>query len=1134
MMRKSFDPCLLALLTSLSSFFPSLSAQVVVYEPFDYPATGTDGDGVFLGSGSQNGGTGFSGGWSQLINDVEMEVTTGGLSFTDSVGRSLGVTGNYALRSARSGYTVASRSLSTSSVNALTSDNSTLWISFLYVDHGVSGPDSSLVLTSTQLALSNDHTLNSAGYGVGIMIGEPQTGANARVETAYYLNATASTRSASQLNPNDSEGTPFLLAAKINWKPDGTPDEIFVFNITDLSSEPAESEAIASDTFDMPLSAQQSLSMLNIGETQVDGFDEIRLGVSFTDVSPHTGDPQDPDPNDPDPSDPSDAEKPNVIYIITDDMGYSDIGAYGGEIDTPHIDSLASAGMRFRQYYNNAKCETTRTSVMTGLYHGRGSNTSGGATLAEAVKTVGYRTYAVGKWHLGTGSNIPVQQGFDRFYGFYSGSVQYFPAGIGATEMRRDTAESGNYLSAYPDSSFNTSSGISSYQTSFDSGYYQTDALGDNAVTFIKDAVENHPDQPFFLYLAFNAPHTPLQAPLDLINKYRGSYMQGWDVLREEKWQRQKEKGIVDPHWQLPHLRADIPKWSDLSAAEQDREDHRRSVYSAMMDCLDQNVGKVLQQLIDSGIEDNTLVIFTGDNGAQAFDNTSNKSSSPSLENSRWSMGPAWAAFSNTPFRYYKQSQQQGGICTPFIARWPGVIEPNSITDQPGHIVDVMATLVDVSGADYDSLTKNNGNPVPPMDGSSLMPILRGGTRPAPDFWGFEYNSSEFGVIQGDWKLAAFSSSPWRLYNLKDDRTETRNLRWEYPDKVTELAALYDQWAVDTYGNTSRTYAQRDTRDELTQELRYSSSLANGLWAQPGTDITLSDIGSGTASTMNDHWEFYLTATSASGIDGNSDSVTFAHRAFCGDGYLSAQIESMSDLTADGSAGVMLRQSETANSAHFMLSLKANGDLVQSVRSTAGASETTTVLVSNLTLPLFIKVARAGNEIIPSYSADHQTWTDLTAVSVSFPLDLLAGLAAASGDNDIRATVTFREWETRHVATYPTSLRRDGLSEYLAFALGVGPNGNGYKALPELHLVESEGSSYPELHFNRRVGMDPNDFIIRWLGSDLSLWQDDSSEWQTMLTTPNPDGISEKVELRRSSGIEGENASFYSLEVQPK
>ncbi|MGE9271245.1 MAG: arylsulfatase, partial [Verrucomicrobiales bacterium] len=520
------------------------------------------------------------------------------------------------------------------------------------------------------------------------------------------------------------------------------------------------------------------------------------------------------DPNGPDRSD-----GPNVIYIIVDDMGYSDLGCYGGEIETPHIDSLAAQGMTFRQFYNNAKCETTRASIMSGLYHGRGGNTSAGATLAEAVKTSGYKTYAVGKWHLGTGSSIPVMQGFDHFYGFYGGYSDYFPAGIGTSTVKRDAAEAGDFVSAYPDSSFNTVSSNVSNQTSFPDDYYMTDGLGDNAVAFIQDAVTNHADQPFFLYLAFNAPHTPLQAPADLIDKYRGTYMEGWDKLREEKWERQKELGLIDPEWQLPPLRDDIPQWDDLSADEKDREDHRRAVYAAMMDSVDQNVGKVLDQLRASGIEDNTLVIFTGDNGAQAFDNTSDRSSSPSDEDSRWSMGPAWAAYSNAPFRYHKQSQHQGGICTAFIARWPEVISPGTMTDQPGHVIDVMATLVDLSGADYDSLKKDNGDPVPPMDGSSLRPIFEGETRPEPNYWGFEYGISEFAVIQGDWKLTSFSGSPWRLYDLKKDRTETNNLRWDYPEKVQELAALYDEWAIDVWGNTTRTFAERDLRNELSQEL---------------------------------------------------------------------------------------------------------------------------------------------------------------------------------------------------------------------------------------------------------------------------------------------------------------------------
>ncbi|MDP0492149.1 MAG: arylsulfatase [Verrucomicrobiota bacterium JB023] len=827
------------------------------------------------------------------------------------------------------------------------------------------------------------------------------------------------------------------------------------------------------------------------------------------------------------------ANYPNIIYILVDDMGYSDLGCYGGEIETPHIDRLAAEGMSFRQFYNNAKCEPTRTSIMSGLYHGRGANAVGGATLGEALKSGGYRTYAVGKWHLGTGSLIPVRQGFDNFYGFYGGWSNYFPAQIGSNMIKRDTLEPNNFVSAYPESYFSKSSTTVSNQVTFPEGYYMTDGFGDNAVAFIQDAARNHAEEPFFMYLAFNAPHTPLQAPTDLIEKYRGRYAKGWEALREEKWERQKELGIVDPQWQLPELRDDIPGWDELSEEEREAEDHRRAVYAAMMDSVDQNVGKVLAQLEASGLDENTLVIFTGDNGAQAFDNTSNRSESPSAEGSRWSMGPAWAAYSNTPFRYYKQSQHQGGICTPLVARWPGRIAPGTMTDEPGHVVDMMATFVDIADVDYDSLKKNDGTPVPPMDGRSLLPIFEGGSREGPDFVGFEFGGSEFAVIQGDWKLVNFSSGPWRLYNLKEDRTETNNLRWEYPEKVAELAALYDQWAIDTYGNTSRTYAERDTRNQLSQELRYSRVLGGGLFEAPGgSKVELHDIGSGNGASLNDHWEHYLTETSAAGIGRGEDSVTFAAKSFFGDGSVIAQVESPDNFTSGGTAGLMFRESTETDSAFLMIGVREGGDCIQLHRPASGGVPVFKQLGSDLTFPIFLKITREADQFTPAYSADGETWTSLAVVELDLAMETMAGLAAFSGSNETRGSVIFREWESLDVATYPLRSRAvDGLPEYLAYALGAGAGDNARGFLPRLRLSEEMGSRYPELSFSRRSEFPNENFVIRWLGDDLSLWEDHTNEWLTVSEIPNPDGISEEVLMRRDSEISGGESAYYCLEV---
>ena len=1004
-------------------------AQQVVYEGFDY----VPGSNL----ASQNGGTGWGGAWTtnQITNSAAVHSVAGALAFDG-----LEVSGASAARVFRSGQSTASRVLSPASVAAITNDGSTVWFSVLVNADVGDGQHvntfGTIVFGNQQLNATGIGTNNGSGIGIannGDGFGVGFGGTNGSFETAMVQGVTFENGNLTQsIADREVVGTDTaLLVGKIDWAANGSADMMTVYLVDDIASP--LNVVLTTMTIDVD---QTQFDTISIADGQTSAFDEIRFGATMADVLPIDYS---------DPGEPGISDGPNIIYIIVDDMGYSDLGCYGGEIDTPNIDSLAAGGLSFRHFYNNAKCETTRASVMSGLYHGRGLNTSAGATLAEALKPVGYQNYAVGKWHLGSGSSIPVRQGFDHFYGIYGGFSNYFPAEIG-TGIKRDTASNNEFVSAYPDSSFNTSTGTVSTQIEFPDDYYMTDGLGDNAVTFIQDAVTNHPDNPFFMYLAFNAPHTPLQAPVALIDKYRnnGTYDSGWDQLRQDKFNRQKALGLIDPQWKLPELRDDIPQWSSLTAAEQDAEIHRRAVYAAMMDSVDQNVGKVLQQLAASGIADDTLVIFTGDNGAQAFDNTPNRNQSPSAQDSRWSMGPAWAAFSNAPFRYYKQSQHQGGICTPLIARWPATIAPGTITDQPGHVVDIMATFVDIADADYDSLTKDNGQPVPPMDGASLLPIFEGETRPVADFWGFEFGASEFGVIQGDWKLVAFSSGPWRLYDLKNDRTETNNLRFNNPDKVEELAILYDSWAIDTYGNTSRTYVERDTRSQLSQELRYTKVLGGGLFRRPGIDISLTNIGTGQAASMDDHWEFYLTSTSASGLAGTADSVTFANKPLAGDGQVIAQVDSMSGMTANGNAGVMIRASLSSDSPLIMIGAQPNGDLVQAVRTAAGQPVTTTTIANaSVTLPAFFKITREGDQFTPCYSNDLLNWTSLPAVSLDIDTNALGGLSTASGNTGTRATVTFREWENQVAASDCPGgfglgdVNRDGTVNFLDISLFI-------------------------------------------------------------------------------------------------
>ena len=1084
-------------------------ARTTVYEGFHYPP------GTAI-SGQGNSTNGWDEAWS-TSGGSNHPLTTKGQTFGI-----LEATGGAAQRSTRIGNGAISRRITTTAQNDLTADQATIWFSILMTPTGPVPGSPGFAVNSYATLIFGDAPLiggsgNSAApiQGTGNAVGVSFAGTggggnfgNMRVQAVAYDDGVLI-----QQNPTAVGSGTNLIVGRVDWMANGTNDTLSLYLPNNPQSLPGDPFA----TIEIDLD-QSNFNQISIGDSQTSIFDEIRFGPTLADVLPVDIPPV--------------SEGPNIIYILVDDMGYSDLGCYGGEIDTPHIDSLAEDGITFRQFYNNAKCEPSRSAIMTGLYHGRGLNATSGATLAEALATVSYRNYAVGKWHLGTGPLTPVNQGFDNFYGFYGGSSNYFPATITSNSVKRDTREPNNFISAYPDSYF-TNGTTSSNQTTFPPDYYMTDGLGDNAVAFIEDAVTNHGDQPFFMYLAFNAPHTPLQAPVDLINKYRGSYMDGWNLMRQEKWERQKALGLIDPGWQLSNLRDDIPAWDSLTTAQKEAEDHRRSVYAAMMDSVDQNIGKVLQALGDAGISEDTLVIFTGDNGAQAFDNTSDRASSPSSQNSRWSMGPAWAAFSNSPFRYYKQSSHNGGICTPFIARWPKTITPGTMTDQPGHIVDIMATFVDIAGINYNTLTKNNGAPVPPMDGTSLLPIFEGGSRPAPNFWGFEYGQSEFGLIQGDWKLVAFSSSPWRLFNLKEDRTETNNLRWQYPDKVIELAALYDQWAIDTYGDTRVTYAERDLRSQLIQELRYTQVLGGGLVSAPGgLNADLDGINAGGTFSMNDHWEFYDTNARGSGIAPAADSFVFASKTFCGDGRLIAKVESMNNMTSDGFAGIMVRQTKDDDSGMLMIGINSVGDLLLSSRNANGDDSTTSVGVTDVILPVSFQIRRSQKQFTPSYSTDGINWTDLAPLTLDFPLTLRAGLASASGTTASQADVIFREWENLDVATYPLRPRElDGLPQFFAYALGLDERESASSALPALTLKIDERVLYPEMRFHRRIGIPDSQFSINWLGKNLNLKENDSANWSIQNITPNPNGISESVLLRRS-GPSSSNRGFYSLGVE--
>lgn len=485
------------------------------------------------------------------------------------------------------------------------------------------------------------------------------------------------------------------------------------------------------------------------------------------------------------------AARPNILLILADDLGFSDIGSYGSEIATPNLDRLASGGLRFTQFYNAARCCPTRAALLTGLYsHQAGVGhmlqnwrppgyTPGlneqSATIAELLRQAGYRTYHVGKWHvggMGQGStrNFPLNRGFDRYYG---------------------TAGGGNYFAPRP-------LFLDRQELQPGEGYYITDALSDYATTFLEEHGREHKDQPFFLHLCYTAPHFPLQAKPQDIAKYRNRYRDGWDARRERRFARQKELGIVNTSWPLSARDPVAQPWADQK--DKDEWDLRMAVYAAMIDSMDQGIGRVLDAVKRIGAESNTLVLFLSDNGASAeyldsWPNSARGHKPGAVTGTREShrcLEVGWANAANTPFRMHKMWVHEGGISTPLIAYWPaGIAARGQLTNAVGHVIDLMPTCLELAGATYPQNLQ--GRALTPIEGRSLAPVFRGeslGLRTLG--WEHEGNRA---LRQGDWKLVAPFRGAWELYNLATDRTEMSDLAVAMPEKVKELAARWQQWA---------------------------------------------------------------------------------------------------------------------------------------------------------------------------------------------------------------------------------------------------------------------------------------------------------------------------------------------------
>jgi arylsulfatase A-like enzyme len=455
-------------------------------------------------------------------------------------------------------------------------------------------------------------------------------------------------------------------------------------------------------------------------------------------------------------------QRPNVVVIMTDDMGFSDIGPYGGEINTPNLDKLAAGGVKFSQFYNCAKCEPTRAALLTG--HQWWTKSPDVAirkdtpNVGEVLQTAGYRTMMVGKWHA---AGIPFERGFDRHYGFMGGGTDFF---VGDDSFTLDGKP-------WPVPK---------------TGFYVTTALTDYAVKFIREEKQSHADKPFFMYLAYNAPHASIQAPADQVTKYRGKYLKGWDAIRRERFEKQKALGLAGPGWNFPARPANLAAWDSLDDKSKDFEDLRMATYAAMVDIVDQSVGRVLQTLDELKLRDNTLIVFLNDNGASPNDRA--RRGDFGTPKSQWNTGLGWTHASSTPFKFYKRTQHGGGVTTPCIANWPAAIKPRTeYEDQACHVTDLIPTLMDVAGIAYPA--QFGGMDHPPLPGRSFAPILKTGEKLPPRTMHFALFNN-LALIDNGWKIVTAYSQPWQLYDLTKDRTETRDLALERPDKLAELLAL--------------------------------------------------------------------------------------------------------------------------------------------------------------------------------------------------------------------------------------------------------------------------------------------------------------------------------------------------------
>ncbi|NIJ44882.1 arylsulfatase [Wenyingzhuangia heitensis] len=500
-------------------------------------------------------------------------------------------------------------------------------------------------------------------------------------------------------------------------------------------------------------------------------------------------------------------KKTNIILILADDLGYSDLGCYGGEAKTPNLDRLAKNGIRLNQFYNNARCCPTRAALVTGLYPhqagiggmvGRGANLSTNAvTIAEALKTNGYATYMTGKWHLSSSRTTdkidawPKQRGFDKFYGNVAGTNYFNPEFLFYNNKKVDIK---------PEDDF-----------------YYTNAISDSTVSFLNEHFKTKKEKPFFFYVAYTAPHWPLHALEETVKDYEGVYDKGWNVLRAERLERMKTMGLISPNAKLSERDKEALVWDHVENKKM--QALRMQIFAAQIDLMDQGIGKIITKLKKEGELENTLILFLSDNGGskETYDITSSWGASlmqesiakrkkyikeqqlkgaEALINTEITYGQSWANLSNAPYRKFKKYGHQGGSATPFIAHWPkGIKGKNTIKNDIASIIDIMPTLIEVSKSQYPKTY--NQNKIQPIEGTSLVPVFKG-KKLDRDTWFMEHGTNK-AYRKGDWKIVYsrdLEDKNWELYNLKNDPTELDNLAKEYPKKLQKMILSWEKWAV--------------------------------------------------------------------------------------------------------------------------------------------------------------------------------------------------------------------------------------------------------------------------------------------------------------------------------------------------